>query len=239
MKGTIDIETFPGKYRAFVDKMWKTNILKEDVPTRPASFSYKRLGRFKPYTRGVWQYKNEKEFVKDLHRIFDENDILIGHNAKRFDLRQSNTFFAMHGLPETRTEIEDTMTIIKKRFKLPSYKLKYCLTFFKIGEKMRTGGEDLWFDVEDGDLKARKHFLEYNENDTVMTEKLYVFLEEKGWTSKNTKRFFSFKFGCPRCRSIDVQSRGERPYADGWHDYFFCKNCGKYAPGERVIRPWR
>lgn len=239
MKGTIDIESFPGHYRAFVDKMWEAKIMREDVPIKPASFSYKRYGGFKAYTRGVWEYKNEKEFVKDLHRIFMENDVLIGHNAKRFDLKQSNTFFAMHDLPETNTEIEDTLTIIKKRFRLPSYKLKYVLQFFKIGEKMRTGGEELWFDVEAGDKQARAHFLKYNENDTVQTEKLYKYLEEKGWASKDKKKFFSFRFGCPRCKSLEWQSRGEVARADGWHDYFFCKNCGKYGITEKVIRPWR
>lgn len=235
-EGTIDIESFPGRYRAYVDKMWKTRVIREDVPILPASFSYKEMGKSKPYTRGVWEFKNEKEFVKDLHRVFKENAMLVGHNAKNFDLRQSNTFFAMYDLPATDTKIEDTLTIIKKRFRLPSYKLKYCLKFFKIGYKMETGGEGLWFDVEDGDPKARKHFLKYNENDTVQTEKLYLYLKEKGWAKSNERKCYG-KNGCVRCGGHNVQFRGEKPFTEGIYEMVSCKDCNKHQP-YHFIRAW-
>lgn len=239
MKGTIDIESFPGHYRAFVDRMWKTSILKEDDPIRPASFSIKEYGKGKAYTRGVWEFKNEKEFVKDLHQEVSKYQILIGHNAKKFDLRQINSFFAMYDLPQTSVHIEDTLTIVRKHFRLPSYKLKYCLQFFKIGEKLRTGGEDLWFDAESGDEKARKHFLKYNENDTVMTEKLYKYLYDKGWARPLTSNYFSVRNGCPRCGEKNWNFRGERADKWGWHEYVWCKSCGKYGMIDTLLRPWR
>jgi len=240
IRGTIDIESFPGTYRAWGDNMYETSLIKEVTPVKLASFSYKRWGRHKPYTRGLWEFPSEKEFVEDLWRIFNENDVLIGHNAKKFDLRQSNTFFAMHDLPATRTEIEDTLSIVRKRFKLPSYKLKYCLVFFGIGVKLETGGDALWFGVEEGDSKARKHFLKYNENDTVQTEALYEYLERKGWTKKNVKSQFSYEHGCPRCKAPQKwwQSRGERGYSDGIHEYYYCTRCGKYGALDRLLRPW-
>ncbi len=243
MRGTIDIESFPGHYRAWGDNMYETSLIKEVVPVLPASFSYKQEGNHKPYTRAVWDFPTEKEFVEDLWRIFNENDILIGHNAKKFDLRQSNTFFAMYNLPATRTEIQDTLKVIKKHFKLPSYKLKYCLVFFGIGVKLETGGDVLWDHAEKGcDCKrnCRKYFLKYNENDTVQTEALYLYLERKGWTKKDVKRYFSYEHGCPRCKAPQTswQSRGERGYADGIHEYYYCTRCGKYGPLDRLLRPW-
>jgi len=235
-RGTIDIESFPGHYRGFVDKMWKTRLLKETIPIKPASFSYKELGKHKPYTRGVWEFKNEKEFVKDLHRVFMENEELIGHNAKQFDLKQSNTFFAMYGLPDTNVKIIDTLTIVKKKFRLPSYKLKYCLEFFKIGHKLETGGEVLWFDVEDGDPKARKHFLKYNENDTVKTELLYLYFLDKGWVQERTRKCYG-KDGCIRCGGHNVNFRGEKPFSEGVYEMVHCKDCNKHQP-YHFLRGW-
>lgn len=237
--GTIDIESFPGTYRAFVDKMWQTSVMKEVTPVKPASFSYKPLGKGKPYTRGVWQYESETEFVKDLHRIFKENTYLIGHNAKRFDLKQSNSFFAMHDLEAVDTKIYDTLTIVKRRFRLPSYRLKYCLVFFGLGEKIDTGGDELWFKTESGDEKKRKEFLKYNENDTVMTEKFFLFLVKKGWAKIDTEsRFFSSTFGCPRCKGFDWQKRGPKPTKEGWRQHYFCKTCGKHGAHETVTKKW-
>lgn len=101
---------------------------------------------------------------------------------------------------------------------------------------MRTGGEDLWFDAEAGDAKARAYFLKYNENDTIQTEKLYKYLEDKGWT-KNKERKCYGKNGCIRCGGNNVNFRGEKPFAEGMYEMVWCKDCNKHQP-YHFLRSW-
>lgn len=226
--GVIDIETFPGTYRTFANNMYETSLMKEVEPVKLASYSYLELGKKRPITKGVWQFKNYGDFVKSMHKIFVENDFLVGHNAKKFDLKQSNTFFAAHGLPNTEVKIIDTLTEIKRNFRLPSYKLKYCLAFFGIGYKIETGGDELWFETEAGNKKAQKNFLKYNENDTVQTAKLFKFLNDGGWINFPTwSRVYVPGEGCWRCGVEDTQKRGPKPRKEGWIQEYMCKNCGQ------------
>jgi len=225
--GTLDIETFMGVYRSYANNLYEARII-EQSPVTLASYSYKEWGKNKYITKGVWEFDSYDEFVLSMWKIFDENDFLVGQNIKKFDMRQSNTFFAKQGLPSPSScALYDTMLIARKNFNLPSYSLKYLLKFFEIGFKIETGGDSLWEKAEKGDLKARKAFLTYNKNDTQQTEKLMEFFIEKGYTEHPTKRFYSPGEGCLRCGKEDMQSRGDKPVKNGWVHEYFCKNCGK------------
>lgn len=237
--GTIDIETFPGSYRSW-GPMWEATLMKEDRPVMAASFAYKELGKKEMIVKAAWQYRRYKDFVKELWKVFDENDVLIGHNIKKFDLTQSNTFFAQMGMKKPSDgKFIDTYSICKNNFKLPSYKLKYLLVFFGIGMKLATGGDDLWFAAEDGDKKKQKQFLQYNANDTVMTEKLYLFLRENGWIKNHPgDTFYTVEHGCPRCHKHKVHRRGEAATAEGIRIQYACINCGKRSVSEELVRKW-
>lgn len=238
--GTLDIESFPGTYRSFGHNMYEAVLMREDKPVLPASFSYKPYLKGPVVTRGVWQYKDPVDFVWDLWHIFNDNDFLIGHYVKAFDHRQSNTFFAQFGLPApSKTEFHCTKEIAKKNFKLPSYKLKYCLVFFGIGTKLETGGEELWFLTEAGDPVARAKMLKYNRNDTVQTEKLFQFFVDGGWTEPPGHKYYSKKNGCPRCKGHDMESRGKKPSPEGWRKQYCCRTCGKRPMDEEVLEPYR
>lgn len=240
--GTIDIETYPGTYRTFADNMYEVSLLREVSPVIISAFTYKPLGK-KSYTRGHWQYPNYKEFIRDLHRIHQENDYLIGHNAKKFDLRHCQTFFAKYGFSKTNTKIFDTKNIVKNNWKLPSYSLKYILVYFGIGKKLETGGDILWQLTEEGDAKARKKFLNYCENDGIETEKLFKFLVAGGWVPHLPwEKIFKLGDKCPRCKVVltrdKVQSRGLKAREEGRVHEFACKNCNKRLYTD-VVAPWK
>lgn len=237
--GTLDIETFPGIYRSFANNFYEAGLMQEVQPVLPASFSFKPYKKGPTITKGVWEYETTEAFLWDLWKIFDENDFIIGHFVKNFDHRQSNTFFAQFGLSApSKTNFYCTKEITKKHFKLPSYKLKYCLKFFGIGYKMETGGDQLWFETELGDPKARAKMLRYNRNDTVQTEKLFIFLVENGWTDAPGSKYYTKESGCPRCGSHDMESRGEKPSKEGWRRQYCCRTCGKRPMDASVVRPW-
>lgn len=229
--GTLDIESFPGTWRSFANNTYEAQLMREVVPNMPASFSFKPYKKGPTVTKGVWEYETTEAFLWDLWKVFDENDFLIGHFVKNFDHRQSNTFFAQFGLPApSKCKFYCTKEITKRHFKLPSYRLKYCLVFFGIGIKLETGGEELWFRTEAGDPTARAKMLRYNRNDTVQTEKLFLFLVENGWTPAPSSTVYVPNGPCVRCGVTglkNMQSRGDQPRADGWVHGYQCKSCGK------------
>ncbi len=213
--------------------------MKEVLPVKLASFCYKKLGKNRYVTKAEWQFPTYKEFLAELWKVYDENDLLIGHNIRQFDQKQSNTFFGEYGFPKySKVSYVDTLTIVRNNFRLPTYKLAYCLKFFGLGEKIETGGQELWFKVEAGDEKARAHFLAYNKNDSVQTEKFYFFLKDGGWIANHPGGgHYTKEDGCPRCASHDVHKRGEKGYKEGVFQMYYCKNCNKHAPGE-LVRDW-
>lgn len=225
--GTLDIETFMGHYRSYANNLYEAKIT-EVKPVTLASFSYKEYGKNKYITKGVWEYETYEEFVKALWTIFDDNDFLIGQNIKKFDNRQTLSFFARMGLPAPRpTKFYDTMIIARKNFNLPSYSLKYMVVYFGIGRKIETGGDGLWHKAEEGDPVARRKFLEYNKNDTVVTEKLFDYFLLYGYTEHPTARFYIHGNGCLRCKGMSLQSRGDVPRTGGWVKGYCCLTCGK------------
>ena len=243
MRGaTIDIETYPGVHRSYADNLYEAALIKEEKPVRLASFSVKELGRHKPYTVGEWQFDTYEDFVKELWMVFNEYDFLIGQNIKAFDDKQSNTFFAEVGLPKPSCRVFiDTMLIARANFKLPSYSLKYLVKYFGIGSKIETGGSGLWFAVEEGNEKARRDFLKYNENDTIVTEKLCLYFKElgyiKNWPGSN---HFTKAHGCPQCHAPRSrwQCRGIKGYKEGRAQTYSCNDCGKRGRDENLVEPW-
>lgn len=228
--GTLDIESYPGSWRTFANNTYEAKLMREVTPNMPASFSFKPWGRGKTVTRGIWQYENPRDFMIDLWKVFDESDFIIGQNVKRFDHTQSNTFFTQFDLPNPSqvSEWHDTMLIARKNFRLPSYSLKYLLKFFRIGFKIETGGEELWFLCEAGDKHAQTKMLRYNQNDTVETEKLFKYFVENGWAPEPGAKYYTPGNGCIQCKSQNMQSRGKDiGRANGLVDGYMCKDCGK------------
>lgn len=225
--GSLDIETFMGHYRSYANNLYEAKII-EVEPVRLASFSYKEYGKNKFITKGVWEYETYQEFLQALWQIFDDNDFLIGQNIKKFDNRQTLSFFAREGMKSpSPVKFYDTMTIARKNFNLPSYSLKYMLVYFGIGEKIETGGDNLWLKTEQGDPTARRKFLEYNKNDTVQTEKLFDYFLKYGYTESPTAKHYVHGEGCLRCKGTSMQSRGDVPRAGGWVHGYCCLTCGK------------
>jgi hypothetical protein len=235
--GTLDIESFPGTWRTFADNTYEARLISEVSPNMPASYSFKPF-RGKPVTRGIWMYRNPRDFMIDLWKVFDENQYIVGHNVKRFDRTQSNTFFAQFGLPApSPCQYEDTMLIVKKHFRLPSYSLKYCLQFFEIGAKMETGGDSLWKGAEQGNVRDQAKMLRYNRNDTVQTDKLWLYLANNGWVTLPWAKVHTKNGPCPRCKGTEWMKRGVKPMVQGLTQYYSCKQCNKQLPGE-VIQEW-
>lgn len=222
----FDIETAPMKIWAW--DAWETNALAIDQDWYMISFSAKWLGG-KYITKGLIDYPSyrrnptdDKALVSELAALFEEADIIIGHNGDGFDIKKTNERIIFHGFtPPSPYKTIDTLKIARKYFKFSRNNLNYICERLGLGQKIRTGGKDLWFDCMSGDMAAWRKMLAYNKHDVTLLEGVYKkFLP---WI-KNHPAMNTHEESCPKCNSKEVQARGPADKKD-WHR-FRCKTCG-------------
>ena len=100
------------------------------------------------------QIRNDKRIVVGLWKMLDEADIIIGHNAKNFDVKKSNTRFIANGLtPPSPYQIIDTLEVSKKHFAFTSNRLDFLGEFLEGKGKIKTDFK-LWRDCDNGHADA-------------------------------------------------------------------------------------
>lgn len=236
-----DIETSPS-IGAYFDPYKENNILWTIEEWRMLSFAFKWYGEKRTHCRILPDYslysedpKNDRALVEDLYSLFNEADIIIGHNGDRFDIRKTNARFIKHGLqPTPPYKTVDTLKIAKKYFKFDSNRLDALGDYLGVGRKLRTGGQDLWHDVMDGDMKAWERMRRYNKQDVVLLENVYNVL--KPWmTNHPVVEFSDIDIACPLCGSKDLERRGFSFTNSGLSkkQRYRCK-CGKWTHGPSI-----
>lgn len=173
------------------------------------------------------QPENDLELVKTLWKLFDEADIIIAHNGNSFDIKKANARFIFHKLPPPSPyRTIDTKLVAKRAFNFNSNKLDDLGKYFGIGQKLQTGGFDLWLGCMKGDKKAWKTMCDYNKQDVVLLEKVY--LKMVGWDQAHPN--LSFMIGerdsCPNCLGSHMQKRGFTFTNTVKYQRWQCMNCG-------------
>lgn len=234
----FDIETAPS-LGYFWGKLYETDIIKVHSPWYMLCFSYKWLGTGRVHTHSLRDYPNyrrnledDRKLVGDLHRLFDEADILVAHNGDRFDIRKSNAKFLRYGLksPSHYRSI-DTLKIARKHFLFESARLDALGQYLGFGGKRPTTGFDLWQRVMKGEDKAWKQMEAYNRRDVELLEKVFNKLWPYASTGPNLA-VYNNGDGCPRCQSTRVQGNGTRATNTRLYHRMRCLDCGHGFVGE-------
>lgn len=240
----LDIETFPALFYAW--QTWEASALRIKEDTSIASFSAKWLGG-KHITKALPDYKgyragsrNDKWLLQDLWKLLDEADIVSAHNLDRFDAKKVNYRFMVHKLgPPSPYQHVDTLKEVKKVASHDSNKLNELCRVHKIGQKVRTGGADLWFDCLEGDAAAWARMRRYNAHDVRLLEGWYKLLLP--WIRRHPNvGTYTDKPVCPKCGSKDLERRGTAYNATTSYQRFQCRDCGGWLRGtknERKSRP--
>jgi len=233
----FDIETSPTIGMAW--EMWDTNIIKVTQSWYMLSFSYKWLGDKKAKVVALPDLKGYKKNKKDdrelchlLWKLIDEADIVIGHNSDKFDIRKANARFAEHGFPPTSPyKTVDTLKVARKYFKFESNKLNELGKRLGVGEKVKTGGFDLWDGCLNDDPKSWALMKRYNLQDTELLERVYLKL--RPWMKQHPNmNVFTLKDGCPNCSGLNVQRRGFSITKRGRRQRFQCNDCAAWSHGD-------
>lgn len=240
----IDLETSPhtgytwGKYEqnviAFTDysqiicMAWKWYGEKEVYAECQADLKGYRPGKLE-----------DKKLVKDLWELLDKADVVLAHNGDRFDVKVANARFVYHNLvPPSPYQTLDTKKIAKRIGMFPSNKLDDLGQYFQVGQKMQTGGFDLWAGCIAGYPESWSKMKRYNKQDIVLLEKIYMRLLP--WTTNhpNYNVYGDTHFNCPNCGGYNVEHRGFSMNRTGRRQRYQCKDCGAWSAGrQQSINP--
>lgn len=232
----LDIETSP--ILGYVWGMFEENVIaiKEDWHILSMAYKWghenivhvKALNDYPRYSRNK---KDDMQLMLDIRSLLDEADIVVAHNGDAFDMRKINARLIINGLtpPSPYTTI-DTKKIAKSRFKFNSNSLKNLALDLQVGEKMETGGFNLWLGVLAGDEESWNKMKAYNKQDVVVLEKIYNVLAP--YLHTHPSRASNHEHSCPRCSSTQVQSRGHiRMRTGSIYQRFYCSACGSWSRG--------
>jgi RNase P subunit RPR2 len=159
--------------------------------------------------------ENDNRIVKSLWNLFDQSDIIIAHNAQKFDVPKMNARFVINGLtPPSPYRIIDTLLVARKQFRFTSNKLDDLAGYFNIEHKKETSFE-LWDRCVNGDQESLKYMEEYNMRDVEILEQVYLKLRPWIKNHPNLSLYIENKEEtCPYCGSTNLFDTGTFTYTN-------------------------
>lgn len=232
----LDIETMPIMLYSW--GLWnQTHGINQIIhPWFMVSWSAKWLFEDEVYsdvlTPGEVIAKDDSRICKGLWKFLDHCDIVIGHNAKKFDIPKANWRFLKNGLnPPSPYQIIDTKKAFDKSGLLApdSAKLDFVCRALGMEGKIDTGGFELWEACYRGDQDALKEMETYNRQDTVILESLY--LKIRPWIKSHPNIGLLIEDSvecCGVCGSEKINWLDDHPYRTmvGSYSAFRCDDCG-------------
>jgi hypothetical protein len=171
------------------------------------------------------------DFLRELHKVLDEADVLVTYNGKRFDVPTVYKEFVLHGLsPPAPFHHIDLYQTVRRQFRFASSKLDFICQQLGLGAKTQHKGMDLWNEVEEGCPKAQRTMEKYNKQDVVLLEKLYNHI--KPWIKNHPNlALLEERSGivCPTCGSDDIEFRGWRYTKTRRYRRFVCGSCHSWG----------
>jgi uncharacterized protein YprB with RNaseH-like and TPR domain len=238
----LDIETAPSL--GWVWAKYDTTVVDFKANWYMLSFAYKWIGESGIHVKGLIDYpgyskdfENDKKLCQDLWNLLDEAEIVIGHNADKFDIRKTNTRFITHGMkPPSLYKTVDTLKIARKVFKFDSNKLDDLGNYLGIGRKLPHTGFHLWKSCMVGDESAWRIMKKYNKQDVALLEKVYFLMRPWATTHPNVNHGEPGE-PCPKCGSKEVQRRGFSYTQQGrQRQRLQCLSCFGWYQGPAIVQ---
>ncbi len=192
-----------------------------------------------------WEHEDRVRFhkgptmLREVHKLLDQADVVIGFNHVRFDLPHIQREFMLAGMtPPSPYMNVDLLSVVRRQFKLASNKLAYVGPTILGEDKAPTGGHQLWIDVMKGDRGAWQRMRHYCEQDVLLTERLFHHL--KPWINvlPIPNLYGDGEPGevtCPQCGSNDMQSRGLAYTKLCAYQRYHCKACRRWSRGKHRV----
>ena len=247
---TLDIERIPGRARVkhrgltiegdFWDLSgWKHTIgyriHPDDVLEWPRTIcaAWRWYGTRRVEFAAEW-LSDRKTFLGQCWDLFDEAEIVVGHNMAGFDAKKlSGEWWADLGLtPPSPYKVVDTLKVARSRFSLESNTLQALLTRRGLAGKTDKYSIEMARAAVAGDRKAQRQIRAYNAGDIHASELLYD--DVRGWIPGHPHigLYSGEEESCPNCGSLDLEPHGWAHTAVTAYAGYRCSNCG--APCRRT-----
>lgn len=230
----IDIETAPSM--GYVWGMFKQNLSLDMLQQNSylLSFAAKWLGEEHVIYRQNRNSSRDGMLVRQLIRLLDKADIVIAHNAKKFDIPVINGRALVHGItPPSPYKVIDTLVTAKRQFRFISNKLEHLADILGCSPKLahsKFPGFRLWEECLAQNDEAWEEMRTYNIQDVLTLEEVY--LKMRPWmVSHPNMGVFEEKDRpvCPKCGGEHVHFRGYVTTNTQKYRKFKCTDCGGWS----------
>jgi len=174
----FDIETSP--IIGYLWSKWQNGINDDDIIQDWSILCFSAKWLFEDeiishkLTKKELKKLDDSRIVKELWKLLDESDIVIGHNGKRFDIKKANAKFIKYRLnPPSSYTVIDTLLHARNKFAITSNKLDYLGEYLGVGRKIETP-KGMWKKVMQGDYNMLEKMAEYCDGDVKLLEDVYL-----------------------------------------------------------------
>lgn len=227
----VDVETSP--MEVFVWGLYKqqipaTNVIKD---WSLLSWAAKWLGEERVMSECVTtteaKDREDASIMENLWGLLDRADVIVAHNANKFDVRKINARFIENGYaPPSSFNVIDTLKVTQRNFAFSSHKLNYLTALLDIDSKLETSF-GLWRKCVGGDSTALDYMQEYNEKDVVILEELYLTIRPWIKSHANLSLFAEDdKERCANCGSDDIEWKYTYHTTVNSYPSYRCNSCG-------------
>ncbi len=231
---TVDVETAPNI--GYIWGMFKQNLgLNMLIETSYLlSYSAKWLDSGQVLYEENRDGTNDKKLARSLRRLLDKADIVIAHNAKKFDIPVIQGRMVFHKLaPPSPFKVVDTLLVARKEFRFISNKLEHLADLLGCAPKLQHGnfpGFELWSECLKGNDAAWQEMKVYNIQDVLTLEQVYLRL--RPWMRQHPNLGVLMEEDvpvCPKCGSKHIHFRGYVTTNVSKFHRFQCKDCGGWG----------
>jgi DNA polymerase elongation subunit (family B) len=233
----LDIETAP--ILAYVWGIWNQNVATSQIASDwfCLTWAAKWLFQDKVYSAKLTKRevleKDDSRIIRGIWEMVNEADIVIAHNAEKFDMPKLNSRFIANGLQPPLPYITiDTLKHIRRHFGFVSNKLDYVNQILNLPRKQENSGMALWIKCYNGDTEALKEMETYNVQDVRILEETYLAI--RPWIKPHPNIGLHILDGktshCPTCGSDNLQDQGKFYHTSvNRYELYRCGNCGASA----------
>lgn len=229
----VDIETAPTA--AYVWQMWDQNIAANQIiqPGYILSYAAKWLHSKEVVCQSL-NNSSKEDMLKGVYDLLSEADIVIHYNGKKFDIPTLNREFILMGWkPPAGFKQIDLLPVVRQQFKFPHNKLDYVARALDCGGKLKHAGFDMWIGCMHNDEASWNMMEQYNVEDVVITEKVYLKILPWIRNHPNVGVYQGEEAVCPNCGGKHLQRRGFAFTAAGKYQRYQCNDCGAWSRNKK------
>lgn len=220
----LDVETAPNTVHTW--GLWNQNVSINQIMASGyvMCWAAKWLGEKDVLYDSIY-HSSPKAMLKRIHALLNEADTVIHYNGTKFDIPTLNKEFLLHELPPPAPYQQiDLLKTARSRFRFPSNKLDYIAKTLGVGGKLEHKGHQLWIDCMAKDDEAWRTMIDYNVNDVVILEQVYLKLLP--WIKGHANySLHTGEFCCPHCGSKHYIKRGSAFTKAGLYQRYVCRDC--------------